>query len=377
MKLLTNYINSLPKYTVLLALIVFMFLGLTSVVARGMLVIIFIAIIVSIADCIKYSHRNEVGAILILLIVNSILFIFGDVGRHSGFYANIVLNLGIFFFSYNLSEKGRLSEKEIVVTYILLLAATSYRFFVEREEMLFERNGNQGTINLAYAFVIYMPFVFYIRNKILSILLVLFALFMVLNGAKRGAIFIFVISALYYIYIVFVKQATKYKFLYVIIAVITLFAAFYLMKDVYLNNEYLQSRLDSTLEGNTNGRDYIFRTIFNKWTTESNFFRFLFGYGFCSSIDIAGNRAHNDWLEMMATGGLLGEVVYILYWIKLLNAQLYIKDELDKKAVTLILIILLLKSFFSMSYCSVENMAIFLLLGFLTGRNRLRRLAKQ
>lgn len=365
-----KYLNATLKYIILFALVVFMLLGLKSGIARGMLALIFCAIIYCSFRCIKYLSRIEICAIFVLLAVNTFYFLFSDVGRHSGFYANIVLNLGIFFFSHHLSSKGRLNEKEIIVTYILLLIATSYRFFVEEAEMLIENNDKRETMNLAYAFVIYMPYVFYIKNKILSVVLVLFALFMVLNGAKRGAIVIYLVTAIYYIYYGYIRESPKIKFKYIIIAIIGIIIAIHLAKNIYIDNTYLQNRFEQTLEGNANGRENIYTAIWNKWINEQNFFCLLFGYGFCSSVDIAGNRAHNDWLEMMATAGFVGEVTYIFYLTNLFRVRNRIKDVLDKRVINLILLILVTKSFFSMSYCSVDNMAIFLLLGYVTGKNR-------
>ncbi len=372
-----SIINKIPKYMVLFALIAFMFLGLASTTARGMLLIIFVAIMACMIRSIEYIHKPEVMGIILLLIINTIYFIFSDISRHSGFYANIILSLGIFFFSYYYSIKGKLNEKEIVITFILLMLATSYRFFVEREEMLFERGGNQGTMNLSYAFVVFMPYVFYVKNKILSIALVIFALFMVLNGAKRGAILIFLLSAVYYIYFEYIRQVKKFKYTYLVIAAIALVVSCYLMKDIYISNEYLQSRIEDTIEGNTNGREYIYRMIWGKWSTEQNILKLIFGYGFCSSMDIAGNRAHNDWLELLATAGLLGIIFYLVYMTKLIRSRNEIQDPLDRRVMTLIVLILFMKSLFSMSYCSVENMAIFLLLGFVTGRNRKRLSPRQ
>lgn len=365
-----NIINAASKYIILLALVVFMLLGLTSTIARGMLVLIFCAIVYCLCRCLGYLPRREVSAIFVLLAVNTLYFVFGDMGRHSGFYANIVLNLGLFFFSYYLSLKGRLSEKDVLVTYILLLLASSYRFFVEEAEMLYERNDQRGTMNMAYAFVIYMPFVFYVRNKVLSTVLVLFALFMVLNGAKRGAIFIYVISVIYYMYYTYFKGIEKLNYKYAFLGLIAVIATVYLANEVYINNLYLQDRLELTMEGGTNDRDRLYRAIWGKWSEEGSFIHFVFGYGFCSSLDIAGNRAHNDWLEMMATAGLVGEITYVFYIANLYRARNIIKDILDKRVINLILLILFVKSFFSMSYCSVENMAIFLLLGYVTGKNR-------
>ena len=128
--------------------------------------------------------------------------------------------------------------------------------------------------------------------------------------------------------------------------------------------------MESTMAGNMNERDHIYRAIWEKWSTEDSFFNFVFGYGFCSSMDIAGNRAHNDWLEMLATAGLIGEITYICYYINLFRTRSEISEVRDKRVLDLILLILILKSLFSMSYCSVENMAIFLLLGFVIGRSK-------
>lgn len=365
-----NLFVEIPKYTVLLALVVFMLLGLESPVARGMLVIIFIAIVFCIGSCLEYMKRPECTAIISLLVLNTVYYILGDISRHFGFYSNILLCLGIFFFSYYMSLNRRLKEWQIVAVFVLLLIATSYRFFQERAELMDYYDEVNKTMNLSYAFVIFTPYLFYVKNKFLTIILVLFCLFMVLNGAKRGAIFIFFISIAYYLYYEYIVQKGKIKIKYMVIACAFILAALFYVEYAFENNVYLQARLDETLEGNTNGRRYIYRTIINKWTSEDNLLNFIFGYGFCSSMDIAGNRAHNDWLELIASSGLLGLLVCILYYVKLLKAKKAVLPIVDRRAFSLLLLILFLKSMFSMSYCSVENMPIFLLLGFIIGRNR-------
>ena len=78
----------------------------------------------------------------------------------------------------------------------------------------------------------------------------------------------------------------------------------------YLNNEYLQYRLELAAQGDTSNRDIIYSNIWNTWLN-SDFFHLLFGYGFAAYLKLSGtgNFAHNDWLEILSNFGLLGVII--------------------------------------------------------------------
>ena len=79
----------------------------------------------------------------------------------------------------------------------------------------------------------------------------------------------------------------------------------------------------------------------------------MLGSGANATINIAGNYAHNDWLEIAVNNGLIGIVIYVVYWISLFktcrNAKLYPKYYL---ILTTFIIIVFMETLFSMSYNS-------------------------
>lgn len=361
-------------YIIYASLIMYMFLGLASIYARYMLVVILLAISFCLLSSLKNPSKSVFFSLFSLLALNVIYYLISDkvvAGvETTGFFSNIVLCLGIFFVSFYFSKKNIMTQEQLPIVFFFLFIVTSYRFFIERQEMILSHEGRRMTQNLAYSFVIYLPVLFYYKKKLLSIAFYFLSLFMVVTGAKRGAILVFLIFSIYYFYVEYAHQMKKIKFRYVVLGVIFASVAIMIAYNVYLSNEYLQMRIDNTMEGDSNGREYYFRYIWQKWLSEQNPISFLFGYGFCSSIGMIGNHAHNDWLEILSTAGLLGVIVYSFFYATMIRQNKNLYPSADKKVLTSIIIILFVKSLFSMSYCSVENMSIFLILGYVVGNKR-------
>ena len=356
-----------------MSLIAFMFLGLTSLVGRGFLAIILCFITVCLIKCIKYLNKIECLSVFLLLTLNVIYYVFGDKNvsgvETTGFFSNIVLCLGIFFVSFYFSKQKSITDNQIIVVFSLLLLVTSYRFVVERAEKMLLHEDRRLTMNLAYSFVIYSPVLFLIRKKIIAVPYLLISLFMIVTGAKRGAILIFVLFLAYYIYNMYVRQIKKFKIKYFLLGIILLTAVMMVAYNAYQTNVYLQMRVENTMAGDSNGREIYYRYIWDKWSSEGNPIHFLFGYGFCSSIPMIGNHAHNDWMELMATSGLLGLCIYLFFYGTLISYRNRMNHNNDWYVLSSIIFVLFTKSLFSMSYCSVENMAIFFLLGYVLGKN--------
>ena len=87
-----------------------------------------------------------------------------------------------------------------------------------------------------------------------------------------------------------------------------------IISDIMMQNDYFQTRLTSTLEGNSSGRDEIYSHIWNVFNN-SNMFHYLFGYGAQGSFIMTAKFAHSDWLELLINQGLLGFIIYINYII--------------------------------------------------------------
>ena len=125
---------------------------------------------------------------------------------------------------------------------------------------------------------------------------------------------------------------------------------------MYLFNEsaYFQLRVEKTLEGGSSGRDDMYTKAL-KYFLNSDVVPFFLGNGANKTYLILGNRAHNDWLELAINQGMVGVLVYLVYW--LIIFYYVIKARRYKEVfpvVALFAFIYFTKSMISMSYDAYE-----------------------
>lgn len=122
-------------------------------------------------------------------------------------------------------------------------------------------------------------------------------------------------------------------------------------------NKYIQHRIEQTEEGATSGRDVIFAKLFSYFMHETSAWQFYFGSGANHTVAVAGNYAHNDWLELAVNQGCLGILVYLIYWICMYKTWRNSKsNSIIYSSFGAICVIFFLSTFFSMSY---DNMSIY------------------
>ena len=122
-------------------------------------------------------------------------------------------------------------------------------------------------------------------------------------------------------------------------------------------------------QGDMSGRDIIYSNIWNSWL-DSNFFHFLFGYGFAASIKISGIGlfAHNDWLEILSNFGLLGVIIFAVLFYQGFKLSLNKEWGRDKRILMAAIITsAFATTLFSMWYTSLETYLNAMLLAYLVG----------
>lgn len=373
MTTLQTWRKQIEIYLPLFLIVAFVFLGLANPIARVILLIIGMYIVYSMVKCQRMLSRPVVFNVFSLILLNFIYFLLSDKtirGAYTmdittfGYFANLFLNLGIFFVPYYYVQKDKFNDNNIKIFFVFLFLASLYSFMIEREEAMIERDG-RATLNAVYGLVIILPYLFLFKNKIITLAFLGAALYCVLWGSKRGAIVIFIVFSVYYLYIRFYKRTERMRFLMPIIAIAIFMAGYYFAQKIFMENEYLQLKYDLAMAGDTNGREELYNKIFNKWSSENSIFHILFGYGFNSSMVITGGtRAHNDWFELMATAGLLGILVFISLFVRLIQTHFSFKKYDRMYIIDSIIIIWGLRSLFSMSYMDVNNMPLCFILGY-------------
>ena len=265
--------------------------------------------------------------------------------------------LPIFVF-YDFTKKGLLTEDRIKKYLFLFLIVFILLFVHNSLSLMQEDKQEENTNNIAYMFVTLVPLVYFYYKKPLLQYIVIFTLFVfVLLGVKRGAILIFLLSVVYFIFTQLKNRSNKKRVNILLTAMLLLLAISFVQNRLSIS-EYLNLRIEQTAEGSTSGRDILYKAIWNEVSQETNLLTFIFGRGANSTIGIAGNYAHNDWLETLCNNGAIGAVILGYFFLVLFKLLFVVKRNLPPYYLdsffTLFLIVSM-KSVFSMS---IQNMEI-------------------
>ncbi len=309
--------------------------------------------------------------IVINLIGYFVKFDFSEGPVRDMFKSTLVCLLPFFPFYY-FSRRNLLKSDHLIRFLIIMIPIFIFQYFRNESQVKLEMNSDSSSIvnNLGYSFTGLMPFVFLInKKKIVSGLLMAVLLIFIIQSSKRGAIIAGSIVLLMYFYYQLMIIG-KYERIsgYIIVPLIIVGLAIFVYRES-VSNELLMNRMSSMIEGNTSGRDVIYRTLLNHWFNKDNILNLLFGFGFAASLDITGGSyAHNDWLELLSNFGIIGVLVYTILFVSALSLffnKLWSKEK--RILILTIVIIWLFVSMVSMWYTSVEGFMQASLLGYILG----------
>lgn len=310
-----------------------------------------------------------------LVIINIISYLISpNLELQFGQFKNILISTMLFFPSYYFSKKGILNKKHLIRFFSLMLPLAVFIYFYYRSQFYyFSSDKIEMVNNTAYTFVFLLPYIFLINKKnIISIIAMLILLFFVIQGSKRGALLAAFVGLAFFIYFHLntIEKGKRLK-TYLFVIIITMLLGYFTYK-FYINHEFLISRMQiqsNVGEDWTSGRNQIYNKIFNSWYNSDNILNVLFGFGFGSSIFLTGGlRAHNDWLELLSSTGIVGVTVYFLVFYSAIRLLKEKKWETDKKILFMcILSIWFLTTIFSMNYTSTNGAFQAILLGYLIG----------
>lgn len=270
---------------------------------------------------------------------------------------SIYISLLPVFPFYVFTRKGLLTEKQFRhwIWVFLIVATVSFQYDYQdslRKAILAGSNREEFTNNAGYLFLSLLPYVVFFKGKpILQYGLTGYCLFFLFSGMKRGAIFI-----AFVIIILMILQMTKgykgvKKIESILLSLILLWAGVSIIHHLQISSDYFNERLVGTVNGESSHRDVLYLTFYNHFVHNTSFLQFYFGSGALATLEIAGQYAHNDWLELAINQGLLGVVIYGIYWISAAKEwRLSDKSQTYSQALGLVLLAFFLKSWFSMSY---------------------------
>ncbi len=129
-------------------------------------------------------------------------------------------------------------------------------------------------------------------------------------------------------------------------------------------NSFFITRMEATMEGDSSARDEYYTFFLNYLGSLESIPKMLFGGGAYYTVVLLGNLAHNDWLEILICNGLVGAIIYLVYWVRYYKTIRLSRNTDLYLPLMLLFISMAAKTLFSMSYASTPLYASFYL-GFL------------
>ena len=306
--------------------------------------------------------------ITFFIVLNCLGFLF-----YSGGYDTLAFNhiKGVlscflpFFMGIYFTIKGKLNPIIFEYLFYLLALVTFFTFFRVQNTLLSDSVSGNVVNNIAYSFARLIPLLYFVRkNMVFRLGLLLLIVFFVISGAKRGALVIGLIGTIMYLLFLFKNKELKRGCLGGFVSFLVIVAFGYLLVENILGNEFLMNRFNS---GNLSGRDDIYSTLFDSWYASNNW-NLLFGLGFVSSLDLTGFLAHNDWLEILSSFGLLGVFVYLGILVCLIKLSFSQVMTLKERFLLMTIVSMwCVTTVFSTWFNSIDTFCVMLILGYLYG----------
>lgn len=269
---------------------------------------------------------------------------------------SIYLSILPIYAFYYFGLKGYLTAERLrwwAVVFCISSVVSYYYNMQQALEKLMEIGSlrEEITNNVGYMFLSLIPvWVLFRKKPLLQYIGLAFCMAYIVMGMKRGAIAVGGVVVLYLILNIIKKSKGKQKIIVILLTAALAVAGVYFVIDMMSSSDYLLQRIEATIEGNSSGRDSIYSFFWTYFTEMADFVHYLFGRGANGTLEIYYNYAHNDWLEIAVNQGLLGIIVYAIYWKNFYSTWRQSTNIEAKTILALVGIIYFAKTLFSMSY---------------------------
>jgi hypothetical protein len=321
-----------------------------------------------------YTSFSLYRSILIFLLLNTVYFILNPNGINEFYlsqFRTIYFTITTFFVFFYISYNKKITSDLFVLGCIALGTISIFNYFTYAvQENLTELLQN----NAIYYLLWLLPSLFYFKNRLLSVGILVFSLLFIISSLKRGAIITAsIFTVLYFIYQAFTlhKSLPKIKRFFLI----SVYFIFFISLCIFLGNEFIKNenlvnRFLSISEDGGSSRDYIFKEIVYKSIDSGSFLNIIFGYGFVGSTNFAfSGTAHNDLLEAFSNFGIIGFSILIFIWFRILRiSQLHNSDKKTRYVLFTIGLMWIIDSQYQQVYNSDQGYAMMMVLGFTFGR---------
>ncbi len=270
---------------------------------------------------------------------------------------NILISLTPIYPFYVFSKEGLFNEKILRICFFVLLGFTIAKYYQNYQKQLYMAilvgsKADEFTNNVGYEFLALIPFcVFFYKRPVLQYITLGVCMIFLFMAMKRGAIIIGVLCLVWFMLTNLRNASFKKKFGILVLSMVLCFVGYLYVEKQMQESLLFQKRVENTLEGNSSGRDKLYGRFVDYFLDEATPLQFAFGSGANATLKISYNYAHDDWLEIAVNQGVLGLIIYMVYWFFWGWVVLSKKYKYHiKSALQLLFIIYFMKTIFSMSY---------------------------
>ena len=303
--------------------------------------------------------------LFVLTIYGSILIINGNSFYKHGYVSHELNNyaylqliyrsvLPIYAFYYY-TLKRQITSNNLFVFFLIILICYILMFYQSFWGHTNVSGKENYVNNMGFLFVPLIPMLYILRIRDIWKYLFAAVIFLfILMSMKRGAILTGGVMLLFFI-VRHLKVTSPKQIIYIIsLTVVVLYFIYTQVMDLYLNNTFFYDRLMLTLEGYSSGRDELYGFFLNYYLDRTSWTEFLFGHGAYGTVALYGNAAHNDWLEFAINQGLIGVMLYLIYWIVFIwEWKEYKGIKENRQALGDIIVAYFLIALFSMSFANM------------------------
>lgn len=261
---------------------------------------------------------------------------------------------------YVFTCRGYIDEKVMRVLFFILLYSCIYAYegslqFQIQKASLLGSEQTEFTVTCVYSFLSILPLVALFKKSIVLQFILISVIFVYcVLGVKRGPIIFGGIASLIIIFYMLKQNKLWKKILVLVVALVCLVGLYEFIMFQMESSPYFAVRFQDTLDGNTSGRDEYAKNIFDYYLNYSSNKDFLWGVGALGTLSVNESYAHNDWIGILLEQGLLGGLLYFLYWIGFVYSWIKSKPKEDCfLALGLLVLIGFGKTMISMYYLPI------------------------
>lgn len=274
---------------------------------------------------------------------------------------------------YIFSRQGLINKRALFIWLFVFVVALTLKYLDLQQQKLDEEGWEETINNISYVFIVILPLICMFDDKrLIQYFLWAYCAFFIIGSFKRGAMLIGAICFIMFMFHSLKSVKLGNKFLIIIVTAAVVFIGYQYVIGLMETSDLFNRRLDATMEGDSSGRDSLYAIFWKVIINQENPWKFLIGYGANGTLALAGQYAHNDWLELAIGQGLLGIIIYINYWRCSLQTWREIRktNTVDPNigfVLGMTIFIAFAKSLFSMSFTN-NPFYVSLIIGYCLGQ---------